>query len=190
MARLIALAGLPGTGKSGIARQLAPRIGAMWLRIDSMDQAIWASPSAPRDLADWTYRAAQAVATDNLALGFDVLADCVNDCQASREGWEMAAQRAGAEVKWLEIACSDPAEHRRRVETRTSDIAGLGCRIGMPSRAALTMPGIAIGSSSTRRIAALRPASTRRLRCWADRRVRPRAPHAGYFAAFWLAPTK
>ncbi|MGF6427680.1 MULTISPECIES: AAA family ATPase [Bradyrhizobium] len=125
MARLIALAGLPGTGKSGIARQLAPRIGAMWLRIDSMDQAIWASPSAPRDLADWTYRAAQAVATDNLALGFDVLADCVNDCQASREGWEMAAQRAGAEVKWLEIACSDPAEHRRRVETRTSDIAGL-----------------------------------------------------------------
>ncbi|WP_461320036.1 AAA family ATPase [Bradyrhizobium elkanii] len=117
-ARLIALAGLPGTGKSGVARLLAPRLGAMWLRIDTMDQAIWTSPAAPRDLQDWTYRAAQAVAVDNLALGFDVLADCVNDCQA-------AAQRAGADVKWLEIVCSDPAEHRRRVETRTSDIAGL-----------------------------------------------------------------
>jgi len=43
MARLIALAGLPGVGKSSIAQHLARRCGAIWLRIDSMDQAIWAS---------------------------------------------------------------------------------------------------------------------------------------------------
>src|SRR5262249_8145820 len=35
MARLIALAGLPGVGKSSIARHLARRFGAIWLRIDS-----------------------------------------------------------------------------------------------------------------------------------------------------------
>ena len=61
MARLIVLAGLPGSGKSTIARELARRTGAIWLRVDSMDQAIWASGTAPRDLQDWTYRAAQAV---------------------------------------------------------------------------------------------------------------------------------
>jgi AAA domain len=67
MAKLIAMAGLPGTGKSSIARHLARRTGAIWLRIDSMDQAIWGSGTAPRDLLDWTYRAAQAVATDKEA---------------------------------------------------------------------------------------------------------------------------
>jgi predicted kinase len=125
MARLIALAGLPGVGKSSIARHLAQRIGAVWLRIDSMDQAIWASGTAPSDLFDGTYRAAQAIAADNLALGRDIVADCVNDCQDARDGWEAAALRAGADIIWLEIVCGDPVEHRRRIETRSSDIAGL-----------------------------------------------------------------
>jgi predicted kinase len=125
MARLIALAGLPGVGKSSIAQHLARRCRAIWLRIDSMDQAIWASGTAPSDLLDWTYRAAQAVAADNLTLGWDVIADCVNYCQEARDGWEATAQRAGAEVKWLEVVCGDPSEHRRRIETRSSDIPGL-----------------------------------------------------------------
>jgi predicted kinase len=125
MARLIALAGLPGVGKSSIARHLARRAGAVWLRIDSMDQAIWASGTAPADLLDWTYRAAQAIAADNLFLDRDVVADCVNDCEAARDGWEAAASRAGADIVWLEIVCSDPVEHRHRIETRSTDIAGL-----------------------------------------------------------------
>lgn len=90
-----------------------------------MDQAIWASGTAPADLRDWTYRAAQALASDNLALGHDVIADCVNDWPAARDGWQDAAARVGAPVVWLEIVCSDKAEHRRRAETRTSDIVGL-----------------------------------------------------------------
>jgi predicted kinase len=125
MARLIALAGLPGVGKSSIARHLAQRIGAVWLRIDSMDQAIWASGTAPSDLFDWTYRAAQAIASDNLSFGRDIVADCVNDCQDARDGWEAAASRAGVAIIWLEVVCGDPIEHRRRIERRSSDIVGL-----------------------------------------------------------------
>lgn len=112
-------------GKSSIAKELARRTGAVWLRIDAMDQAIWNSGTAPKDLRDWTYRAAQAVAADNLALGHDVIADCVNDCPAARKGWDLAARRVGADVTWLEIVCDDRAEHRRRVETRTGDVPGL-----------------------------------------------------------------
>lgn len=77
------------------------------------------------DLQDWTYRAAQAVAEDNLRLGRDVIGDCVNDWTAARDGWQQAALRAGAEVFWVEIVCADPVEHRRRVETRVSDVPGL-----------------------------------------------------------------
>jgi predicted kinase len=125
MPKLIVMAGLPASGKSSIARELARRMRAVLLRIDSMDQAIWASGAAPSDLRDWTYRAAQAVALDNLGFGHDVIGDCVNDSREARHGWAQIGRRSGAKVLWLEIICSDPAEHRRRVETRTSDIPGL-----------------------------------------------------------------
>ena len=37
---LIAFAGLPGTGKTSIARELARRLHATYLRIDTIEQAI------------------------------------------------------------------------------------------------------------------------------------------------------
>jgi predicted kinase len=90
-----------------------------------MDQAIWASGTAPNDLLDWTYRAAQAVAADNPTLGLDVIADCANDREDAREDWGTAARTANAEVVWLETVCSDTVEHQRRIENRSTDIAGL-----------------------------------------------------------------
>ncbi|GKV79057.1 hypothetical protein PEC106568_42300 [Pectobacterium carotovorum subsp. carotovorum] len=38
---LIILGGLPGTGKSTIARLLASRLNAVWLRIDSIEQSLF-----------------------------------------------------------------------------------------------------------------------------------------------------
>ncbi|MGH7012494.1 MAG: AAA family ATPase [Caulobacteraceae bacterium] len=125
MARLIVFAGLPGVGKSTLARQVAQRLGAVWLRIDSMDQAIWDSGTAPEDLRDWTYRAAQAAAQDNLRLGLDVVGDCVNDVEAARAGWEGAARLSGSSIVWLEIVCGDKTAHRRRIESRIEDVPGL-----------------------------------------------------------------
>ena len=125
MARLIVLGGLPASGKSTIAREVARRTGAVWLRVDSMDQAIWASGTAPTDLRDWIYRAAQAVAEDNLRLGRDVIGDCVNDIVLTRNGWRSAGLRAGAEIIEVEIVCTDPIEHRRRVETRATEFPDL-----------------------------------------------------------------
>ena len=126
MARLVVLAGLPASGKSTIARELARRTGAVWLRVDSIAEQIRASGVvAGDDLRDAPYRAAYAVAEDNLRLGLGVIADCVNDWTLTRDAWQAVGARAGAEVVWLEIVCSDPDEHRRRVETRTSDVPGL-----------------------------------------------------------------
>jgi predicted kinase len=125
VAFLIAFAGLPGSGKSAVAQELALRTGAIWLRADSIEQAIKDSGVVPGDLRDAGYRAAQAVAGDNLRLGRDVVADCVNDWKIARDGWQAVGLRAGVEVVWVEIVCSDPVEHRRRVETRVSQVPGL-----------------------------------------------------------------
>ena len=125
MSRLIVLAGLSGSGKSSIARGLAKEIGAVWLRVDSIEQAIRESGMAPGSLDDAGYRAAYAVAQDNLRLGHDVIGDSVNPWMLTRNAWRDAGLRVGARVIEVEIVCSDPEEHRHRVETRANEVPGL-----------------------------------------------------------------
>lgn len=122
MARLVVFAGLPGTGKSTIARALARQLRAVWLRIDTIETAI---ADEATSITDEGYRAASALAVDNLRLGLDVVGDSVNPWMETRDAWRDAGLSAGAEVLEIEVVCSDPAEHRRRVETRTLDVPGL-----------------------------------------------------------------
>lgn len=122
---LIVLAGLPGTGKSSIARAVAQKLGAVWLRIDTIEQAIRDSGIAPGSIDDAGYRVAYAVAEDNLRVGHDVVADSVNPWILTRDAWRNAALRVGARVLEVELVCSDAAEHRRRIETRVSEVPGL-----------------------------------------------------------------
>lgn len=122
---LIALSGLAGTGKSTIARKLASRIAGVWLRIDTIEQAIRASGVARGSVDDAGYRAAYGVAEDNLRLGLSVVADCVNDCMLARDAWRDVGVRAGARVIEVEVICPDPHAHRHRVEERTVEVPGL-----------------------------------------------------------------
>lgn len=121
---LIVLGGLPGVGKTAIARELARAVGAVHLRIDSIEQAIRQSALRPEIVEDAGYQAAYAVAEDNLTLGLTVIADSVNPLRATRAAWVAVATRAQVPIVEVEIACSDAVEHRRRVEARTADIPG------------------------------------------------------------------
>lgn len=118
---LIVLSGLSGVGKTTIARELARAAGAVHLRIDSIEQAL---RNAGLQVEGEGYDVAYAVAEDNLRLGRVVIADCVNPWPLTRDAWRAAAERAGARVLEVEIVCSEPGEHRRRVESRGSEIAG------------------------------------------------------------------
>src|SRR3954471_13759810 len=121
---LIILGGLPGTGKTTIARELGAAIGAVHVRIDSIEQALLESPRITR-LYDESYRVGYAVAEDNLRLGRIVIADSVNPLELTREAWLRVANRAQVPAVEGEIECSDQAEHRRRVEERFGDLPGL-----------------------------------------------------------------
>ena len=119
---LLILGGLPGVGKTEIAAGLALAIGAVHLRIDSIEQAMRTSAvtiSGPEG-----YLVAYAIAGDNLRLGLTVIADSVNPVEATRAAWRGVAKQAGKRYAEIEIVCSDEAEHRHRVESRAADIAG------------------------------------------------------------------
>lgn len=57
--------------------------------------------------------------------GLDVVVECVNPLPVTRDGWVWTARAAAAGIVEVEVICSDPVEHRRRVETRTTDVEGL-----------------------------------------------------------------
>ena len=122
---LVTFGGLPGTGKTTLARVLAHRVGAAYLRIDSIERALIASDLAGEgDLGPSGYEIAQAVAADNLRLGLAVVADAVNPVRLTREAWRGVARETGAAHLEVEVVCSDPREHRRRVENRRGDLPG------------------------------------------------------------------
>jgi len=74
---------------------------------------------------DAGYRAAYAVAGENLCLGLYVIADCVNPLQLTREAWLRVARQSGVGIFEVEVTCSDQGAHQLRVERRSSDIPGL-----------------------------------------------------------------
>ena len=125
MPTLIIFGGLPGTGKTAIAQQLARELGAVYLRIDSMEQAIRDSGVISKPLDDAGYRVGYAVAEDNLLLGRTVVADSVNPLRLTRDAWINVADRTRAKAIEVEVTCSDPVQHRRRVEKRITDLHGL-----------------------------------------------------------------
>lgn len=122
---LIIFGGLPGTGKTTLARALARWLGATYLRIDTIEHAMAESKPA----GEAGYLVGYALAEENLRLGCTVVADSVNPLRITREAWRKAARHAGAGFVEILVVCSDHVEHRRRIETREADIMDIA---GLP----------------------------------------------------------
>lgn len=116
---LVVFAGLPATGKSTLARLLAKELDALWLRVDTIEAALLASgipQSFETGLA--AYEVVAAVARDHLRLGRSIIIDAVNGVEPARQMWRDLAVEFDAVRYVVELACSDPEEHRRRAEAR------------------------------------------------------------------------
>ncbi|GAB3724947.1 AAA family ATPase [Nocardiopsis nanhaiensis] len=120
---LIAMAGLPGSGKSTLACELGRYLSAPVLSVDPVEAALWRvgiDRSEPTGLA--AYVAVEAMAADILALSQTVIVDAVNDAEEAREQWRGLAERQGTPLVWIEVVCSDPELHRRRLEGRQRNL--------------------------------------------------------------------
>jgi predicted kinase len=120
--RLIIFSGLPGTGKTTLAKRLAARLNAVYLRADTIEAVLRDGGIA--DIGALGYMIGYATAKENLSLCNTVIADSVNPWQLTRDAWRQAAKDAGKPSIDVEIVCSDRREHRRRVEKRQIDIEG------------------------------------------------------------------
>ncbi|MCP3411694.1 AAA family ATPase [Bradyrhizobium sp. CCGB01] len=118
---LVVFGGLPGTGKTTISRELTRRLSATYLRIDAIEQSLYAAGQAGGEMG---YVIANALAAENLKLGRMVIADCVNPVVASRNGWRETARGSAARIVEIETVCSDLCMHRSRLEGRLPDIYG------------------------------------------------------------------
>jgi predicted kinase len=121
---LVAFGGLPGVGKTTIAREVARQLGAVYLRIDTIEYPIRESRELQGSVGGTGYEVAYALADDNLRLGLIVVADSVNPLPITRHAWRDVARRADVPIVEVEVTCSDAVEHRRRVERRGTDFPG------------------------------------------------------------------
>jgi predicted kinase len=122
---LILIGGLPGVGKTTVARALAGRLPAAHLRIDVFEVALARQGLVgDGEAGAHGYDLALAAADTCLTAGTDVVVDAVFPVVRSRRFFRELAERHGVPAHWLRLICRDPAEHRRRVEERTADLTG------------------------------------------------------------------
>lgn len=113
------MSGLPGTGKTAVARAVADRLGAVHLSIDPVEDAMLGAGVAK----GWTtgvaaYEVVRVMAQDNLVRGLTVVVDAVNDSEAARETWRRASAQAAVTLRFVLLRLDNRVEHQRRLEGR------------------------------------------------------------------------
>jgi len=116
---LVLMSGLPAVGKSALADALAARVKAVVVSVDELEAAMLRSGmerSFETGLA--AYNVGAAIAEHQLRLGITVIADAANYLEVGRQIWCSAAEAAGADIRAIEVVCSDEAVHRGRLAAR------------------------------------------------------------------------
>lgn len=123
--QLIVMSGLPGSGKSAMAEQLARRLKLPVFSVDPIESAIIKAGierSFETGLA--AYLVAGALADEQLKLGNSVIIDAVNAEEEGKDVWRGLARKHGLALTVLLVTVSDRALHQQRVASRVRGLHG------------------------------------------------------------------
>ncbi|MCD0444379.1 ATP-binding protein [Glycomyces sp. A-F 0318] len=125
--RIIAVAGLPGTGKSTLAERLAretgtPAFAGDWLMGSLAPHGIFEDMDRPTYIALYD-GLLETLIVRQLMLGQSAINDGLIDDETAGRWGRLAAAHA-AELKVIECVCGDTELHRSRLEGRVRGIPG------------------------------------------------------------------
>lgn len=123
--QLIVMSGLPGSGKSAIAEQLAQRLKLPVFSVDPIESAIvQAGIERSFETGLAAYLVAEALADEQLKLGNSVIIDAVNAEEEGKDVWRGLASKHGLALTVLLVIVSDRALHKQRLESRVRGLHG------------------------------------------------------------------
>jgi predicted kinase len=123
--KVIVVSGLPGSGKSTIAEDIAHTLQLPIFSVDPIESSIIKSGirrSFETGLA--AYLVAETLAEEQLRLGLSVVIDAVNPVQAARDMWRNLSDKHKASLIIIECVL-DRDLHKKRIESRVRNIHGI-----------------------------------------------------------------
>lgn len=126
--QLIVFAGLPGTGKTSLARTVARELRAVYLDKDTVKDLVvdvgreMKLGQAAELAGPLSYELLVAIARDNLTLGLSVVLDSPAGYRIFREKVEQLARSAKVDLKLIECVCTNEGLLRDRIEHRGQEL--------------------------------------------------------------------
>jgi predicted kinase len=120
MAKLVLMCGTSFSGKSTVARDLAPRLGATIVSLDEINErrGLWGGDGIP--VEEWmrTHEIANAEVREGLSKGVSVVVDDTSSPRFLRDGWRSLAAELSAEFVLVYLDIDHDTIRRRRAENQ------------------------------------------------------------------------
>lgn len=115
---LAVIFGLPGTGKTTMARSLSDALKARHLNTDMLREALGKRDRYAKEDKAEVYRRLLGQAEAYLANGKDLVVDGTFSLEVYRDSIRKLAERTGASLKWIRTMASEEAVRARVSEKR------------------------------------------------------------------------
>lgn len=130
---LIMISGLPGTGKSYLARKLVEQLLFVVIETDFVRKTLFPRPTYTAEESGWVHRTSQALMRKLLSKGVRVIFDATNLVQHQREMIYHIAERAGARLVIVRTVAPEEVVRerleRRKEEPAPEDISDADWRV-------------------------------------------------------------